>query len=274
MLAQVFSSVVLGVDGHQVDVQVDLSGGMPYFSTVGLPDAIVKESKDRVRAAIKNSGFAFPAKQITVNLAPADVRKEGSGLDLPMGVAILAASGQLDSPYLRDYIIVGELSLDGSTRKVPGVLSMAFLVQQQEKKGMIVPVENCAEAGVVDGIDVIGVSNLREAVAFLAGTLDVEPHRTDVSELFSRRCHVLLRSGDYSACFAPGPTIFTDPPAFSTAATAVFDPPAISNTIGAFNSPLHRSRTPSFTRRITPAAFSASAFTVTFASNLPASIAC
>jgi magnesium chelatase family protein len=188
MLAQVLSSVVLGVDGHQVDVQVDLSGGMPFFSTVGLPDAIVKESKDRVRAAIKNSGFFFPAKQITVNLAPADVRKEGSGLDLPMGVAILAASGQLDSPYLRDYIIVGELSLDGSTRKVPGVLSMAFLARQRGKKGMIVPAENVEEAGVVDEIDVIGVSNLREAVAFLAGTLEVEPHRTNVSELFGRRC--------------------------------------------------------------------------------------
>jgi len=187
MLAQVLSSVVLGVDGHHVEVQVDLSGGMPFFSTVGLPDAIVKESKDRVRAAIKNSGFSFPAKQITVNLAPADIRKEGSGLDLPMGVAILAASGQLDSPYLRDYIIVGELSLDGSTRKVPGVLSMAFLGRQRGKKGMIVSNDNVEEAGVVEGIDVIGVSSLREAAAFLAGTLEIEPHRTDVSELFSRR---------------------------------------------------------------------------------------
>ena len=188
MLAQVFSSVVLGIDGHQVDVQVDLSGGMPHFFTVGLPDAIVKESKDRVRAAIKNSGFFFPAKQITVNLAPADIRKEGSGLDLPMAVAILVASGQLDSGSLRDYVIVGELSLDGSARRIPGVLSMAMLGRQQGKKGIIVPTDNAEEAGVVEGIDVIGISDLREVVTFLGGTLGIEPHRTDPSELFGRRC--------------------------------------------------------------------------------------
>ena len=188
MLAQVLSSVVLGVDGHQVDVQVDLSGGMPFFSTVGLPDAIVKESKDRVRAAIKNSGFFFPGKQITVNLAPADIRKEGSGLDLPIAIAILAASGQLDTVHLRDYIIVGELSLDGTTRKVPGVLCMAMLARQQGRRGIMVPSDNAEEAGVIDGIDVIRVSNLREAIAFLAGTLEIEPHRTNLSELFTRRC--------------------------------------------------------------------------------------
>jgi len=188
MLAQVLSSVVVGVDGHQVDVQVHLSGGMPFFSTVGLPDAIVKESKDRVRAAVKNSGFFFHGKQITVNLAPADVRKEGSGLDLPIAVAILAASGQFESERLRDYLIVGELSLDGTTRKVPGILSMALLGRRQGKKGILVPSDNVEEAGVVDGIDVIGVSSLREAVAFLAGELEIEPHRTDLSELFDRSC--------------------------------------------------------------------------------------
>ncbi len=187
MLAQVLSSVVLGINGHRVDVQVDLSGGMPHFFTVGLPDAIVKESKDRVRAAIKNSGFYFPAKQITVNLAPADIRKEGSGLDLPMAVAILVAAGQLDSPHLSDYIIVGELSLDGSARKVPGVLSMGMLARQQGKRGIIVPKDSVTEAAIVEGIDVIGVSNLREAAGFLAGTLDLEPYHIDPSALFSRR---------------------------------------------------------------------------------------
>jgi len=187
MLAQVFSSVVIGVDGYPVDVQVDLSGGMGYFATVGLPDAIVKESKDRVRAAIKNSGFYFPNKQIIVNLAPADIRKEGSGLDLPIALAILVASGQLSSSRLADYFVVGELSLDGSTRKVPGVLSMSMLAQEQGKKGIMVPNDDAEEAGIVDGVDVIAVSNVREAVAFLAGTIEIEPHRTKLSELFSER---------------------------------------------------------------------------------------
>ncbi len=127
MIVKVTSSTVVGIDSHPVDVEVDISPGLPQFSTVGLPDAAVRESKDRIKAAIKNSGYRFPRNHVTVNLAPADIRKEGTGFDLPIAVGILTGEGCIESDKLPDYIFIGELSLDGSIKGVDGVLPAALV---------------------------------------------------------------------------------------------------------------------------------------------------
>jgi magnesium chelatase family protein len=136
MLATVLSSSVLGVDAYKVEVEVDISRGLPTFSTVGLPEGAVRESKERVKAALKNSGYHFPSDRITVNLAPADVKKEGSGFDLPMAIGILAATGLVAPPILTSHIIIGELSLDGSIRAIKGALSMAIMAKDIGLQGI------------------------------------------------------------------------------------------------------------------------------------------
>ncbi|MFQ5465167.1 MAG: YifB family Mg chelatase-like AAA ATPase [Thermodesulfobacteriota bacterium] len=185
MLSKVLSSATLGIDAYAVEVEVDISRGLPSFSTVGLPDNAVKESKDRVKSAIKNSGYAFPARRITVNLAPADVKKEGTGFDLPVAVGILAAEGVVKGDGLDDFCVVGELSLDGAVRPVRGALSMA-LSARALGKGLIVPAGNAREAGIVDGVDVYGVGALSELVGFLNGEVELAPHRADTGEYFKR----------------------------------------------------------------------------------------
>jgi len=184
MLGRVLSSAVIGVDAYRVDVEVDIRGGLRSFTTVGLPDVSVKESRDRVHAAIRNSGFEFPRGVITVNLAPADIRKEGPAHDLPIAVAILAAQGYLTSGPFDRYLIVGELSLNGDVRRVNGALCMALAARDLGYAGIVLPEENAREAGVVDGIDVVPVRRLRDAVAFLDGTAPIEPVRTDMRALF------------------------------------------------------------------------------------------
>ncbi len=196
MLGKVLSCVVYGLDASLVSVEVDVAAGLPFFSIVGLPDAAVKESKDRVRAAIKNAGFHFPVKKITINLAPADLKKEGSGFDLPMAVSVLAAEGivggdQLPSTTadgatasgLEHYLIVGELSLDGTIRGVRGALPMAVAARRLGLKGMILPVENAEEAAVVEGLEVYGVSTLPQVVEFLNQRLVVERTTVDLEGL-------------------------------------------------------------------------------------------
>jgi magnesium chelatase family protein len=187
MLATVLSGAVMGVDGLLVRVEVDLALGLPLFSTVGLAEGAVREAKDRVRAAVKNSGYEFPPRRITVNLAPAAVKKEGSGYDLPIAVGILAAAGALDCPDLAETALVGELSLDGGVRPVRGVLPMVLEAQANRIRRFLVPAENAHEAAVVQGIEIIAVHSLSQAMDFLAGLRRIEPSRTDLDALFSRR---------------------------------------------------------------------------------------
>ncbi|MBN2465955.1 hypothetical protein JXD38_10085, partial [candidate division WOR-3 bacterium] len=163
MLSRVLSASVFGVDGYIVTVETDITHGLSAFNIVGLPDAAVKESQHRVQAAIKNSGFTFPNRKITVNLAPADVKKEGPGFDLPMAVGILAAAGTIQTGKLRDLAFLGELSLDGSLRPVKGAVSMAVAAKQAGLRGLVVPTQNATEAAMVEGLSVFAVNSLIEA---------------------------------------------------------------------------------------------------------------
>ena len=165
---------LLGVDGFMVDVEADLSQGLPGFDVVGLPGAAVKESRDRVRAAMKNSGFAYPVSRITVNLAPADIRKEGSVYDLPLLLALLRASGQLNA-QVDDSAFVGELSLTGDVRGVPGVLPMVIAARDHGLKRAFIPAENAAEGAVVDGIRVYPVPTLSALLEHLTGLAAIQP---------------------------------------------------------------------------------------------------
>ena len=185
MLAKVMSAAVLGIDAYPVEVEVDIaSRGLPFFSTVGLPDAAVKESKERVRAALKNTGFDFPLKQVVVNLAPADIKKEGSAFDLPIAVGMLIAEGVLTQEQVNGYLIVGELALDGRVKPVRGALSMAVLAKKKECRGMIIPGDNAPEAAVVEPVPVFGVRTLPQVVEFLTGAVTVEPERMNVRSTF------------------------------------------------------------------------------------------
>jgi len=170
MLATVYSSATLGVDAYLVDVEVDVArGGMAKFLVVGLPDAAVKESAERVAVALRGQAFRFPATRILVNLAPADIRKEGPAFDLPIAMGILAASGQVPAELLDGFLITGELSLDGRLRPVSGVLPMALAARQAGKRGMILPAENASEAAVVRDLEVYPAETIRDAVAALQG---------------------------------------------------------------------------------------------------------
>lgn len=186
MLAKVFSSALVGIDAILVDVEVDIAQGLPQLSTVGLPDGAVKESKDRVKAALKNSGYDFPNRKITVNLAPADVKKEGASFDLPISIGILAATGVIKEGLLKRYILLGELSLDGGVKPVRGCLSVAVAAREAGLAGIIIPAENVSEGGVVEGVDVIGVTELAQVVDFLNGNRDIAPYRADIDALFSQ----------------------------------------------------------------------------------------
>lgn len=184
MLSKVLSSAVVGIDAIQVEVEVDITQGLPQFSTVGLPDGAVKESKDRVKSALKNSGYEYPNRRITVNLAPADLRKEGAAFDLPISIGILAATGIIKGERIRQYLVLGELSLDGRVKPVRGALSIAVNAAECALSGIILPAENAPEAAVVEGVEVIGVSELAEVVEFLNGTRDITPYRLDLDVLF------------------------------------------------------------------------------------------
>lgn len=185
MLAKVMSSAVLGIDAYAVEVEVDIaSRGLPFFSTVGLPDAAVKESKERVRAALKNTGFDFPLKQVIVNLAPADIKKEGSAFDLPIAIGMLIAEGVLTQEMVDGYLLVGELALDGRVKPVRGALSMAVHASRKGCRGMILPADNAEEAGVVEQVRVFGVRTLPQVVEFLTGKELVEPLNINVRTAF------------------------------------------------------------------------------------------
>jgi magnesium chelatase family protein len=188
MYARVSSSAVLGVDAYVMSVEVDLTMSLPRFDVVGLPDASVKESRDRVRAALKNTGHEFPSKRITVNLAPAEIPKEGPSLDLPIALGIVAATARVHRENAQKYVIIGELTLDGEIRKVRGVLPMALRTYEAGFQGMIVPKQNAAEAAVVKGLNVYPVGHLQEVMDFINEKTDIEPFTIDLDETFRQAC--------------------------------------------------------------------------------------
>ncbi|NJL86148.1 MAG: YifB family Mg chelatase-like AAA ATPase [Leptolyngbyaceae cyanobacterium SM1_1_3] len=168
MLARIWSASLVGIEAVQVGVEVDVSGGLPATVLVGLPDTAVQESRERVRAALKNSGFVFPMRRIVINLAPADLRKEGPSFDLPISMGILAASEQVSTDLLGDHLFLGEVSLDGSLRPVTGVLPIAAAAASLGMTGLVVPEDNAREAAVVPGLQVYGFKHLNEVAAFLS----------------------------------------------------------------------------------------------------------
>jgi magnesium chelatase family protein len=184
MLSRVLSSAVFGIDAYTVEVEVDIAQGLPAFATVGLPEGAVKESKDRVKAAVKNCGYEFPSRRITVNLAPADIKKEGAAFDLPMAIGILAATEIVQKNKLGRYFILGELSLDGQVKPVRGVLPIAVAARDSGLRGIMLPKGNSREAAVVKGIDILPMNSLSDCVEFLNGALHINPVEIDLEELF------------------------------------------------------------------------------------------
>lgn len=183
MLSVVKSGGTYGINGYLVDVEVNISQGLPQFTVVGLPDTAVKESRERVRSAIENIGYKFPVKKITVNLAPADVLKIGTLYDLPISVGILVSSGIINENDLKDTAFIGELALNGDLRGVKGVLPIAIKLKEAGFKRFIVPLENEEEAAIVNGLDVYGFANLKEILMFLNGDLEKQPKKIDVDEV-------------------------------------------------------------------------------------------
>ena len=184
MFSKAYSAAIRGVDGLIVSVEADVSDGLPMFDMVGYLASEVKEARERVRISLKNSGYRLPAKRITVNLSPADIRKEGTAFDLPVAIAILTAFGYLHEENLKNILIIGELSLNGNINKVNGVLPIVNTAKQQGFTKCIVPKENAREGAVVSGIDTYGVKTLKEAVEILNGSVKVEPEYVNLEQLF------------------------------------------------------------------------------------------
>ena len=189
MLAKVLSSAVIGIDAYVVEVEVDISQGLPSFSTVGLPEGAVRESKERVKAAIKNSGYYFPSDRITVNLAPADIKKEGSAFDLPMSIGILGATGLVSRNSYTDHLFLGELSLDGLIRPIKGALPITITAKDKGLKGVFLPEENAIEAGVVEGINIYPIHTLAQLVETLSGMSSIDPLQVDADNMFQIQKH-------------------------------------------------------------------------------------
>src|SRR5579875_3428992 len=203
MLFKALSAAVYGIDANIIDVEVDYSGiktAEDHFHTVGLPDAAVRESRDRVRAAIKNSGFDVPSTHITINLAPADIRKEGSGFDLPMAIGILGAYGALQLRDLSQFLLVGELGLDGALRAVPGILPIAVAARSRGISNLVLPTANAREAGVVEGVNVYPVESLNQARDLLNaaanGGIHTPPFRMAATEMLGELQHFPLDYAD------------------------------------------------------------------------------
>jgi magnesium chelatase family protein len=185
MLFKTHSAAVFGIDAYLVEVEVDISAGMPNFLTVGLPDAAVRESRERIKSAIKNCGLEFPFQVITVNLAPADVKKEGSGFDLPIALGILGTTGALLKPELKEYLFMGELALDGGLRPIKGALSIASMARSKGIRKLVLPQENAAEAAVVRDVQVFGLRSLPEVLDLVNETRPFTPAKVNTSEMLA-----------------------------------------------------------------------------------------
>ncbi|MCU1295700.1 MAG: Mg chelatase, subunit ChlI [Bryobacterales bacterium] len=187
MLAKIYSAAVLGVEAFEVEIEVNAArGGDPKIIIVGLPDAAVKESRDRVTTAVSNSAYQWPHSRTTINLAPADVKKEGPSFDLPIALGMIAVREEIDLPDIEHFCFVGELALTGAVRPVKGVLSIALEARRRGRTRVVVPEANAREAAMVEGIEVFGVRTLREAFEFLTGAQSLQPLHEDLDQFFAR----------------------------------------------------------------------------------------
>ena len=184
MLSKVNSMALLGLDGYLIEVQVDVSNGMPCWEMVGLPDTSVKEAKERVKTAIKNSGYEMLSKRIVINLAPADTKKEGSIFDLPIAIGILVDLGEIKNDKLNEIAFIGELSLDGKLNRINGILPMCIEAQKLGIKKLIVPKENAEEAAIVKEMEVLGADNLKQVVDYLNEKEKIERSIVDLNKIF------------------------------------------------------------------------------------------
>ena len=196
MISRIISAALLGIDAYLVDVEASLERGLMNFALVGLPDSAVKESRERVMAAIKNSGIEFPQKRVTINLAPADIRKEGSGYDLPIAVGILAAHGEVSESKINDHVVMGELALDGSLRPIHGALSIAWEAKKKGMQGIVVPAANAKEAAMTVGIQVYPVESLRQTLEFLNNEIEIDPFKVDLAATFEVSQHYVVDFSD------------------------------------------------------------------------------
>ncbi|HJM16794.1 MAG TPA: YifB family Mg chelatase-like AAA ATPase [Flavobacteriales bacterium] len=183
MLVKTYGSAVSGIHATTITIEVDVTAGIKFF-LVGLPDNAVKESEQRIRAALQNNGYRIPGKKIIINMAPADIKKEGSSYDLPLAIGILAASGQMKSEIISDYVIMGELSLDGSLHHIKGALPIAIKAREEGFKGIILPKENAREAAIVNDLEVLGVENIKQLIDFFNGDSEIEKTEIDTRAEF------------------------------------------------------------------------------------------
>ena len=192
MLSIIKSMSLLGLEGYLVSVQVDVAGGMPGWEIVGLPDASIREAKERVRIAIKNSGYELLSRRILINLAPADMKKEGSFFDLPIAIGILVCLGEISEEKLENIAFIGELSLDGKLNKVNGILPMCIEAKKLGIKKLIVPIQNAKEAAIVDEIEILGAENLIQVVNYLNSKIEIPIEKVEIEKIFKERSDYLF----------------------------------------------------------------------------------
>lgn len=185
MLSIIKSMSLIGIEGYLIDVEVDVSAGIPSWEIVGLPDTSVKEAKERVRTAIRNSGYDMKSRKIVINLAPADIKKEGPFFDLPIAIGILACMRCINTSNIINTIFIGELSLDGKINKVNGILPMCIEAKKLGIKRVVLPIENAKEAAIVNGIEIIGVNDLEQTIGYINKVNNIEPTKTDLNKLFN-----------------------------------------------------------------------------------------
>lgn len=196
MISNIKTISLTGIEGSLVEVQTDITGGLPTFEIVGLPDTSVKESKERIKSAIKNSNVEFPSRRIIINLAPASTKKEGTSYDLPIAIGILIAQKEIINNKLENTIFIGELSLDGKLMKVNGILPICIEAKKLNIKRIIIPKENVQEAAIVNGIEIIGVNNLTEIVDFLNGEIVINEEKIDAEEILNKNNKYALDFSD------------------------------------------------------------------------------
>jgi len=195
-LSKIYSVGLTGLDGCIIETEADVATGLPAFDIVGLPDAAVKESKERVRSAISNTGFEFPLKKVTINLAPGDMKKEGPGFDLPIALSVLITEGQIAAENTEGYVFFGELSLGGELRPVNGALPMVLSAKEKGKTKVVLPLANADEVSIVSGIEVYGAQRLTDVVNHLCGTAPLSPIKGDMEKFMAERLETPLDFAD------------------------------------------------------------------------------